>query len=61
MDKQERANEIITRLEKAYPHVQGTSLHYDNALELLVSTMLSAQATDEQINKITKERRHQFP
>ena len=55
MDKQERAKEIITRLEKAYPDVSGTSLHYDNALELLVSTMLSAQATDEQINKITKD------
>jgi endonuclease III len=55
MDKQERAKEILDRLEKAYPDVQGTSLHYDNPLELLVSTMLSAQATDEQINKITKD------
>jgi len=29
------------------------ALHYSNTLELLVATILSAQATDEQINKIT--------
>jgi len=29
------------------------ALHYSNPLELLVATILSAQATDEQINKIT--------
>jgi endonuclease-3 len=48
-----RAEKIIKRLEKEYPEVKGTALHHDNALELLVATMLSAQATDEQINKIT--------
>jgi len=34
--------------------VKGTVLHYETPLELLVATILSAQATDEQINKITK-------
>lgn len=53
MDQQERANTILERLEEAYPEVKGTALHHDNPLELLVATILSAQATDEQINKIT--------
>lgn len=53
MDNQQKANQILTRLEEAYPEVAGTALHHDNPLELLVATILSAQATDEQINKIT--------
>jgi endonuclease-3 len=53
MDKQRRAEEILKRLEAEYPEVEGTELRHENPLELLVATMLSAQATDEQINKIT--------
>jgi endonuclease-3 len=53
MDKQRRAEDILKRLEGEYTEVEGTELHHDNPLELLVATMLSAQATDEQINKIT--------
>ena len=53
MDNQQKANTILVKLEKAYPEVAGTALHHDNPLELLVATILSAQATDEQINKIT--------
>jgi len=50
-----RANEILNRLEKEYPETSGTELRHKNPLELLVATILSAQATDVQINKITKE------
>ncbi|MFC1802960.1 endonuclease III [Thermoproteota archaeon] len=53
MDDQTRANEILKRLEKNYPSVDGTELRHENPLDLLVATILSAQATDEQINKIT--------
>lgn len=53
MDIQERANLVLERLEEEYPEVDGTELHHENPLELLVATVLSAQATDEQINKIT--------
>ena len=53
MDNQGKANTILTRLEETYPEVSGTALRHDNPLELLVATILSAQATDEQINKIT--------
>ena len=54
MEPKERALEILRRLEVEYPDVKGTALHYETPLDLLVATILSAQATDEQINKITK-------
>ena len=41
--------------KKSTPDVEGTELHHHTPLELLVATILSAQATDEQINKITVE------
>ncbi|MGD2200033.1 MAG: endonuclease III [Candidatus Bathyarchaeota archaeon] len=44
---------IITRLEKEYPEAEGTSLNWRTPLDLLVATILSAQSTDEQINKVT--------
>ena len=50
----ENGEKIIRLLEEAYPDVKGTSLDYRNPLEMLISTILSAQSTDEQINKITK-------
>jgi endonuclease-3 len=55
MDNRERAHEVIRRLETEYSDVEGTELSHHNPLELLVATVLSAQATDQQINKITKE------
>ena len=48
------AERIITLLEKAYPGVRGTSLNWETPLDLLVATILSAQSTDGQINKVTK-------
>ena len=50
----ERAERIIALLEEAYPGVRGTSLNWETPLELLVATILSAQSTDEQINKVTE-------
>jgi endonuclease-3 len=55
MDQVERAKEIIDRLEEEYPDVQGTSLNWDKPIDILVATILSAQSTDEQINKITED------
>lgn len=52
-DVKKRAVKIITLLEKEYPHVK-TALNYGNPLELLVATVLSAQCTDERVNKVTK-------
>jgi len=55
MNDRERAHEVIRRLEAEYPSVQGTELTHHTPLELLVATVLSAQATDTQINKVTQE------
>ncbi len=44
---------IIALLEGEYPETKGTTLNWENPLELLVATILSAQSTDDQINKVT--------
>ena len=46
---------IISKLEENYPYIGGTSLNWETPLDLLVATILSAQSTDEQINKITEK------
>ena len=49
-----RTKEIIRILEKEYPNAK-TALNYTTPLELLVATVLSAQCTDERVNKVTKD------
>ena len=49
---EERAKKIFSLLRKEYPHVKS-ALEFTNAFELLIATILSAQSTDVQINKIT--------
>jgi endonuclease-3 len=49
----ERAPEIIRRLEESYPDAH-TALRFSNPLEMLVSTILSAQSTDANVNKVTE-------
>jgi endonuclease-3 len=44
---------ILGILDKTYPKAQ-CSLDFDTPLELLVATVLSAQCTDERVNKVTK-------
>jgi endonuclease-3 len=51
--KKIRAKESLKRLKKAYP-VVGPFVEWGNPLELVVGTMLSAQCTDERVNKTTK-------
>ena len=43
---------IIERLKVHYP-VVNTQLDYTSAFELLIATILSAQCTDKQVNKVT--------
>jgi endonuclease-3 len=54
LDPKNRASKIIELLVKEHPDAE-IALQYTNPLELLVSTILSAQATDKQINKITEK------
>ena len=49
---EERAPEIIRRLEAAYPDAK-VALNFSNPLECLVATILSAQCTDEKVNEVT--------
>jgi endonuclease-3 len=51
---QTRAAKIIEILENDYPNPK-TALAFSSPLELLVSTILSAQCTDERVNKVTAE------
>jgi len=53
LEPKARALKIIELLEKEHPDAK-VALHYSNPLELLVATMLSAQSTDELVNKVTK-------
>ncbi|HZE86828.1 MAG TPA: endonuclease III [Methylomirabilota bacterium] len=54
MSKEEKVKEIIKRLSKIYPHPK-TALDYKTPLQLLIATILSAQATDKVVNTITPE------
>src|SRR5438093_13331130 len=47
-----RLDQIIARLEQAYPNAT-CALHHHNPLELLVATILSAQSTDARVNMVT--------
>jgi len=49
----DRLNAIIDILKKEYPDVK-CFLDFTNPLELLIATILSAQCTDERVNKVTK-------
>ncbi len=51
-DTKKRAAKIIELLKKVYPDSRS-SLNYKTAHQLLVATILSAQTTDGQVNKIT--------
>lgn len=52
MTKKEKANYIIDELEKLYPETP-VPLDHTDAYTLLISVLLSAQCTDERVNKIT--------
>jgi endonuclease-3 len=52
VNKKDRALEVVKRLKKNYPQAK-CSLNYRNPLQLLMATMLSAQCTDERVNKTT--------
>ncbi|WP_455448578.1 endonuclease III [Natrinema thermotolerans] len=50
---QAQAEVVVDRLEDEYPD-STISLRYSNRLELLIAVILSAQCTDERVNKETK-------
>lgn len=58
--KRTRASRIVQVLEQLYP-TAATELTYTNPFQLLVATVLSAQATDASVNKATPALFEQYP
>ena len=58
--KCKRAAQINSRLQNEYPNA-ATALHWRNPFELLVATILSAQCTDEVVNKVTSDLFSKYP
>jgi endonuclease-3 len=52
-EQKNRADEIVRRLKNEYPDAH-CALNHTNAFELLISTILSAQCTDERVNIVTE-------
>ena len=53
-DKRAFIREVERRLKQRYRKEMKTSLEFTNPFELLISTILSAQTTDRQVNIVTK-------
>ena len=51
-ERHARLEQILRLLDERYPNVT-CALRHGNAWELLVATILSAQCTDERVNKVT--------
>lgn len=59
-ERKARLNRIFEELDKLFP--QATcALRHKNAWQLLVATILSAQCTDERVNKVTPELFAKYP
>ena len=53
MKKRDRAIEVLERLKKHYS-VLGPFAQWENPFQLVVVTMLSAQCTDDRVNRVSK-------
>src|SRR5579872_7470674 len=56
----ERMQTIFAALDKLFPQAE-CALRHENAFQLLVATILSAQCTDERVNKVTPELFRKYP
>lgn len=59
-ERKARLHQILAELDKLFPGAT-CALHHRNAWELLVATILSAQCTDERVNKVTPELFAKYP
>ena len=53
LKKRKRLAYVVSHLKEEYPDSK-CSLHYKTSFQLLVATILSAQCTDERVNKVTQ-------
>ena len=59
-ERKKRAGKVVRGLAKTYPDVE-CALLYQSPYELLVATILSAQCTDERVNKTTPALFKKYP
>jgi endonuclease-3 len=59
-ERQARLKKILATLDRMYPEA-ACALHHDNAWELLVATILSAQCTDKRVNMVTPGLFRKYP
>ena len=59
-EQQDRVKSIIRILKKIFPKAE-CALYHKSAFQLLVATILSAQCTDERVNKSTPELFLKYP
>lgn len=55
-----RVNAILAKLDEAYPRA-NCALAHEDPFQLLVSTILSAQCTDERVNQVTRTLYQKYP
>jgi len=53
-ERKKRAQRIARALRRAYPDAR-CALRFDSPFQLLIATILSAQCTDEMVNRVTAE------
>lgn len=59
-ERRERLKLILPKLKKLYPQAK-CSLDYKDPFQLIIATILSAQCTDERVNKVTPELFKKYP
>ena len=59
-NKKNRMKNILIALKNEYPNSK-CSLNYESPFQLLVATILSAQCTDERVNKVTEKLFNDYP
>lgn len=60
VERKARVKHIQKELDRLFPNVT-CALHHENAWQLLVATILSAQCTDERVNKVTPQLFKKYP
>ena len=61
MNEQERIRMILERLDEHYSVQKKCWLDHENAWQLLIATILSAQCTDARVNLVTKDLFQKYP
>lgn len=59
-ERKARIQRILEELDNLFPKAT-CALHHKNAWQLLVATILSAQCTDERVNKVTPDLFRKYP